>query len=208
MKHILFILLSFALSVQPVFSADKKVKPGKSYDKETSKPILWESEPESIIGIKLGVPLSESMNECPKSDFSYRQFDTKEMCWMDTRLKKGVMYFIGNPPLLGFPISDVTAWVVNGSVESVNFVFDYSDHMKMVELLKSKYGTPSLEEQRRVQNRMGATFDNLVLLWVGKNLTLSFESRASTIDKGAVTIYSKQYSEFQKFNADEYKGRL
>jgi hypothetical protein len=168
---------------------------------------LWESEPESILGIKLGLPLSESMDECPKGEYGY-EYQSGKVCWKKQYQDLPWYYEIQNHPTPGLAIWDVSVWVVEGSVESVDFKFNHYDYLNMAELLKSKYGPPSQEKVATVQNRMGATFDSLEMTWTGRNLTLTFESRAGKIDEGMVHIYSKKYSESNKFNAEQYKDKL
>ena len=141
------------------------------------------------------------MVECAKGEYR-----SGKMCW--TKNEYLPWYEVENYQAPGLAIWDVDVRLVAGLVESVEFKFHHYDYLKMGELLKSRYGPPSQENVTTVQNRMGATFDSVEMGWIGKNLTLTFESRAGQIDEGMVRIYSKKYYESLKFNADQYKDKL
>lgn len=205
MKKTILILIICITSTSALAQSAKKKTERFQNDTQTSQQRLWDAEPESILSIKLGAPLSESMAECPKGKYGY-EHRGETMCW--TKNQNLPWYEIENYPTPGMYIGDVWGWVVDGAVEQVSFKFAQYDYLKMGELLKSKYGPPSQEKVATVQNRMGATFDSLEMTWVGRNLTLTFLSRAGKIDEGVVRISSKKYFKSEKFNADQFKDKL
>lgn len=170
----------------------------------TSQPQLWEAEPESLLGIKLGVPVSESYPKCNDNErWDRSQFGAT--CWVS--LFSDTIEIV-RPPEIGLRIWSVMGIPIGGLIEKVFFTFDHAYYREMAELLKSKYGPPTTEKIVTLQNRMGASFDSLQLIWVGRNLTLEYHSRATKIDEGAVIITTKKYSESKKINTEPYKGNL
>ena len=121
---------------------------------ETQKtiPQVWELEPNSILNIKIGIPLSEQMNECPKNKSGSYGTYTGETCWEFT--KSLDYYHVETPPVPGFEIFAVTPYLVQGNVEAVSFSFRQYDYKKAADLLKSKYGNPTSEKNITKQNRM------------------------------------------------------
>lgn len=170
------------------------------------KPIIWKNEPQSLLGVKIGKPISESMKECQKSG-KYEIYNLKgdgSMCWSgDSR-----GYGIWNYQSLGIVIFSLRAYEINRLVEFVEFTFDQREYIEAASLLKAKYGKPTTEEVVKVQNRMGATFDNFRMSWVGENLTLLFESHSDKLTEGRVTIYSRKYSESKRFDVESNKNKL
>lgn len=166
--------------------------------------VTWDKEPESLLGIRLGVPLAESLGECPKNRFGYT-LQWELMCWQYFAPN---FFEIANPPAIGVFVSDVKVGVVENRVETVFFQFLHLEHEKVATLLMAKYGPPTQVKSNIVQNKMGASFESKEMTWIGKNLTLSYNSRAGKIDRGLVSITSRKYVESKKFNADEYKDKL
>jgi len=206
MKTLFIILVICMTSTNALAQAPKKkVTEPKPPIQTTSQPQLWEAEPESLLGIKLGVPISESYPKCnERLDRSPSPFGAT--CWSSFDIASHVT--IEYPPEIGLRIWSVMGIPIGGLIEKVFFTFDHAYYREMAELLKSKYGPPTTEKIVTLQNRMGASFDSLQLIWVGRNLTLEYHSRATKIDEGAVIITTKKYSESKKINTEPYKGNL
>lgn len=189
------------------------VATGAQADSASKKPprspkaSVWALEPEAILGIKIGAPLSESVPACPVDAHGLHvEPQPTTMCWV--RLTSKNVYEIENTPGPGIRIWDVLVETVGGTVEYVSFTFRYLDHMDMAELLKARYGAPTSVRDNTVQNRMGATFNQQVLEWSGPNVELVYESRSGRVDEGAVTLTTRRWLESKKFDAEANKGKL
>lgn len=202
--HALLLVIAVACTNALAETTKEKI-PSPKQTTQTVKQKIWESEPNSILGIKLGVPLSESMEECTKERYGYG-YTSGKMCW--TKGAFSSLYEIRNYPTIGVGIWDVIVRLVEGNVEAVDFSFNHSVYLNMVQLLKAKYGEPSQETTVMVQNRMGATFASVKMFWIGKNLILSFASREGKIDEGLVSLYSMKFLESLKFDAGQHKDKL
>lgn len=60
--------------------------------------------------------------------------------------------------------------------------------------MKERFGAPTQERDRPVQNRAGATFDNKVLVWRAAEGQLTLTQRAGKIDQSSVFLISLKYA--------------
>jgi hypothetical protein len=173
---------------------------------ETKKTINnWKLEPQSFLSIKLGVPITESLDKC-SSDLRHEE-KLKKMCWTgsnDSKSKLGI--FIA--PDIGVWYTGHEIEVIDGLVESVAFGFKHFEYVKVADLLKSKYGPPTTRKVAEVKTRGGASYDSLEMTWKGKKYTLTYKSISGTIDEGWVQIYSPKYLKAIQFKTDKYMDKL
>jgi hypothetical protein len=166
----------------------------------------WALEPDSLLGIKIGLPLSASMAECPKGKYGLIDHAPGPMCWHAEIISRLIR--IENHATPGLNIWSVTVQLVGGNVEGISFKFSYYDHLKMLELLTAKFGPPTSQEQATVQNRSGATFDQLQANWHGANMSLSYFSREGMVNEGLVDLSTRRFVDSLKFDAEKHKGKL
>lgn len=197
---VLLSLVIFCLSFNVNAQGDKQNK----HSIKPSPTIVWESEPQSFLSIKLGLPLSESMQECQKAKYGY-DHTYKSLCW-----EKGynTSHIVSNTPDFGISKYVVDLSEVDGVVASIKFQIDSRDFGNMADMLNLKYGPPTNKDVSVVQNKMGAKFDNVVMMWVGKTITLTLSGRADRMDRSQVHIYTNKYIESKKFDAVKYKDSL
>lgn len=198
MKSIILLFALMAFSANVLAQNKKYMQPPVQVQQQKT----WDSEPNTFLGISLGLPLAESMVQCPDN---YFQNGFKSLCWQDGHYTS---HIVSNTPNIGLDHYVVDLSEVKGVVASISFQIEHRDFSKMAEMLRSKYGLPTTEKVDVVQNGMGAKFDNILMTWIGKNVTLSLASRADKIDRSLVHIYTNEYIESKKFNAEKYKDNL
>jgi len=153
------------------------------------EPRAWPQEPASFLGIQLGKPMRESVRECPWEDQyghkSYRWYETNAICFE----QYGVDFIIYNVPTF----YKVYATEVNGTVEDVAAIFKAANAPEVAQALAEKFGGAHLDAVKTVQNSMGASFDDHVLIWKGPNAEIDFDSVGSKVDEGSVAVYTTAY---------------
>jgi hypothetical protein len=175
----------------------------------------WEAEPDSFLGIKFGQPLDSQMPECPKHTYStgFSSYETNysidaKACWEE--LGRGFRT-ISNPPALGV-FYQATAYVINGLFEGIVITFDHYNYLKMLDLFRERYGSPSHVQKSSFQTHSGMKLEGNVYHWVGRNVEIRFSEYGSKLDEGEVDISTKalqnSYIEENKRNSDRYKDRL
>lgn len=162
------------------------------------KPRSWVQEPRSFLGIQFGVPLDKSVPNCPHYDQSW--YDFKRPC------AEAVSYFfvIHNIP----DFFDVYVELVNGNVESIDASFHDRSAEDVEQALIEKYGLPHIRRSETVQNRMGASFQNHKMTWKGRNIQVDYNSVASNVDEGLVSVYTQTYVNSEDKNQEEHKNKL
>lgn len=69
---------------------------------------------------------------------------------------------------------------------------------------KERYGAPTSEAERELQNRAGAKFLNKQIRWLGQNVNVRLEKYGSTVTEGTATITQ---AEFEKAQMREFKEK-
>lgn len=64
-----------------------------------------------------------------------------------------------------------------------------------VRALTEKYGAPTKDGVEQVKNRMGAAFENRVVMWLRRDGRLVVEQRTGKLDEGSVVFSSKSYDD-------------
>jgi hypothetical protein len=152
------------------------------------------------------------MGECTPDNIPIsREYNDKKehiMCWSKSNYASGNFYDINHEPRIGVVIYFLHAQMVNRTVEYVDFLFNHYDYIKVLDLLKIKYGKPSREDVSIKQNKMGAKFESIESIWSGNNITILLQSLGSKVDEGRVSVFTKKYSKSLEFDTDKYKDKL
>jgi len=98
MKTLILILAICITSTNALAQGSKQKTNNPKPATHTSQQRLWDAEPESILSIKLGAPLSASMDECPKMEYGLYAFYSEKMCWQG---ESSDYYTVQNAPNLG-----------------------------------------------------------------------------------------------------------
>jgi hypothetical protein len=78
----------------------------------------------------------------------------------------------------------------DGAIDSVTIRFDSSSFGMIAGGLIEKYGPPSRDVTERVQNRMGATFDDRTVEWNRPDGQIRARERAGSVDTSTVEMSS------------------
>lgn len=191
-----FVLLIGAKS--SVIAQDKQVKP--SVSTATDK---------TVFGIRLGEKFS--IPECEKSKVGLQlryKFSSDKLCFernFNRVQESGGI--INDSVIVKFPISDAPqimssyemfALVLDGNLEGIGFNTAGIRNAEMVlEKLKEKYGSPSTLVPKKVQNRLGASFDAFDAVWNLQDLVVLFQSVRSSLDSGLINIDTKKGREWR-----------
>src|ERR1017187_1412075 len=68
--------------------------------------------------------------------------------------------------------------------------FPSEDYEAVRDMFIEKYGKPFNVSESEVQNRMGATFQQERLLWIGQHVQISMSRYGSTISEGGFIIWT------------------
>lgn len=169
----------------------------------------------TVFGFTLGEKLSVA--ECERKSFGYGY--SKTVCFERfSKYVNGVDVYPTEPITnenitIKFPYSDspqmvkgsgVSAIVLDGKLEGVSFATSgVTDADDVIASLKEKYGKPLNFIPRKVQNRMGASFDTFIAGWTFDNLDVSFYSVMLNLDEGKVIIDTKKGGAWRKKQLDE-----
>jgi hypothetical protein len=145
---------------------------------------LWPLEPDGYRGVKFGTPMEKfdrfyADDPDDKTQVLGDECNTQNFC---TRVDK-----IGDVPLA--EIWTFSAEKRLGGVVSRfkrNAKTDPYDFIKAV--LIKRYGPPTATTTRPVQNRLGATFKNERVMWVGKTVILQLDRYSKSLDEGFFVI--------------------
>jgi len=73
-------------------------------------------------------------------------------------------------------------------VTEINISFSSEGYDEVFDLMSGKFGKPSKCEKSIVQNKMGATFDNIICTWAVGNGVMVLNKRYTNVDKGHLQI--------------------
>jgi hypothetical protein len=186
----------------------------------------------TVFGLHLGEKFS--VPECARSkssDASAVEYDYEtpsSPCFeVDPVLRKDLREFGGsippppNAPVLNdentkihFPnnmLADLTldleAEIIDGNLEGVFIGTDgLTSQDRILATLKAKYGDPTVLEEQRKQNAMGAVFNCHHASWQFDNLVVTFLGAADQTDVGIVSIETKKHAEFRRTNSERVQA--
>jgi hypothetical protein len=163
------------------------------------QPNIWNQEPTSFFGIKLGEPIRASMPECPKvTEYGSTRYD-----WVSFRQPcfevLPSFYEVDNAPK---PFFHVFVQEVGGKVEAISAKFNNGnsanlsgiDASGVASALIAKFGPPFKSGKETVHNNAGAAFENDTLEWSGPNAHIEFESVAGEYNHGLISVYTAAFA--------------
>lgn len=140
---------------------------------------VWAAEPTSLLGIKFGVPLSESLPKCSENSDSSRPCFTVISDFYSLENIDGLY--------------DVFVREVDGKVAHVSASFHDYDALHVRNGLLLKYGKPQRQKSETVHSKAGVAYINNVLQWNGKYIVLKYESIGTRVDEGSISAYTDAY---------------
>ena len=97
---------------------------------------------------------------------------------------------------------------VLGNVEWVSVSFNSEGAMEIKQATVEKYGPPHSSWVEHKQNRMGASFDDQVMMWKGLNVQVVFHSIGSKVDEGSLTAFTSAYEKQSNKNHESGKESI
>lgn len=183
MKKITLFLTMVAVTVCSN-AADKKNKSHENITDPTPK--VWEKEPDSVFGVKLGLPLSESdIRECLKTKFGTLQIPQEKCIYSNGKNPEENVYLFFLP--IDY-LESAALFFSEGAVSGLDIKMPHAAYQTFRSILIEKYGQPTSIENNVVQAGSGAKFSSENLTWVGKKNVLVFAERSGTIDKSSATF--------------------
>ncbi len=159
----------------------------------------WFQEPTSFLGISFGVPIRASMAECPKITI-----------YGSTRYDPGYIgqCFKAYPDSYEIdsisPFFDIIVIEIDGKVESIGAKFQNGNKVSLSPInanslaatLVDKYGNADESKIEVVHNNAGAEYQNHILRWHGKNVTIEFDSVSGEYNHGYVGAFTATYATY------------
>lgn len=179
--------------------------------------------PLDVLGLTLGQPFSVS--ECTfstystglriyESDYRLRTFPCFKHGYsgpkpgepVDPAGERVTIIFADAPS--GFDRTSVLGHVVAGKLEGAYLpTFGVNVQADVLALLTEKYGAPTSSETEQVQNRMGASFEQLSASWRFKNLSVDFAGMGGRVNSGSVHVRTAAGDQFLEREVQERKAR-
>lgn len=97
---------------------------------------------------------------------------------------------------IGDAIVDIHIWFLENKFVQAELRFKSAFFPILEAAFKDRYGAPTLEEEREVQNRAGAKFTNKQISWIGPNVQIRIEKYFGTITDGRATVSQSAYVEY------------
>lgn len=144
----------------------------------------WKGEPDAVIGIKLGAPLSaSSMARCSAADAKVEDPCLEKQGGLD---EAPARFIVRRQP---FGYADFHV-IVDGTgvVSQLMVILPQKQFDDFSAVLVERYGRPTKAETQQWQNRLGATFPSKKLEWNGRRVRILAMERGSSIDRSVVSI--------------------
>ncbi len=132
----------------------------------------WAQEPEDFKGLKFGMTVEEVRKIMPFGQYACSPVSSGYLC--------------------RYPVDPFVFWFTfeNGKLATITGDFDPNIFGTLEEAFVSKYGKPHRAEDTAVQNRMGATFQQRELTWVGDVFTISLQRYGASVTEGFLSVES------------------
>lgn len=144
----------------------------------------WKAEPDAVMGIKLGAPLSaSSMARCSSADAKVEEPCLEKQGGLD---EAPARFVIRRQP---FSYADFHV-IVDGTgvVSQLMVILPQKQFDNFSSVLVERYGRPTNAETQQWQNRLGSTFPSQKLEWNGRRVRILAMERGHSIDRSVVSI--------------------
>ncbi len=144
----------------------------------------WKGEPDAVMGIKLGAPLSaSSMARCSAAEAKVEDPCLEKQGGLD---EAPARFIVRRQP---FGYADFHV-IVDGSgvVSQLMVILPQKQFDDFSAVLVERYGRPTKAETQQWQNRLGATFPSKKLEWNGRRVRILAMERGNSIDRSVVSI--------------------
>jgi hypothetical protein len=90
-----------------------------------------------------------------------------------------------------------------GGLMAINARLDTRAFKPLLEAMVERFGAPTADEPRTVQNRMGASFDDRRVTWIRGDALLVLRQRSSKLDEAAVSLVSQSFLKRQRERSEQ-----
>jgi hypothetical protein len=151
----------------------------------------WAKEPDTIFGIKLGVPVASlALPTCPPKKGLFPDPLPTELCILPYEYSSDKFSYLFGTPDLGVRYT-ATLVLFEGEVRGLLLSLDQSKFEMMKAILIERYGKPTEVKILEVTTGAGAKFSSQEIRWKGKNINITATERVVTIDESSVIFTDK-----------------
>lgn len=156
--------------------------------KKPAEPPPWNQEPDSFMGVKLNGDIVYDLPECPR--LSPGQEPTS-LC--RDKAYTADYYEIKGLPKLGLSyFYSLNTMLSDRRIEYLYLSGNTRDFDKVKALFISKYGQPSTSTVQAVKTQAGATFENDILIWKGRRVTISLNRYSDDINTFGASVSNNE----------------
>lgn len=147
----------------------------------------WTREPDTILGIKLGVPVASlALPTCPPRKGLFPDPLPTELCILPYEYSSENKYsYLFGTPDLGLSYT-ATLFLFENEVLGLLLRLDQSKFEMMKAILIERYGKPTKIETLEVTTGAGAKFSSQEVIWEGKKINITAIEREVDFDKSSV----------------------
>ncbi|GDY37725.1 hypothetical protein [Acidovorax sp. NB1] len=146
----------------------------------------WKQEPDSVLGIALGQPLSnDAIKSCGGVQVQQDADPIQACATKKPQFGDGAI-LLGGIPIEAFTYGAVVREI--GVVSQIGLMGPNDRYEEVKRILVERYGKPAKIGKITVQNKLGASFDSEQLSWRGKTVSLVLDQRAGTVEEFAAVF--------------------
>lgn len=176
------------------------------------------AEPNSFLGINLGVPATEQFADCSTADYDDPEFEQSLDKYFEANAK-GTPCFsrivdeyaeLINPsvPEIGIEVLGILLSLTETNVvEGVSVSLRHYDWTKMRDLLTARFGNPQSEERANYANAGGGQIQGLVHTWIWPGLSITLAELGDNVEESAVYVVTKRLEQWREQQSLENAAR-
>ena len=107
--------------------------------------------------------------------------------------------------IAGVRTESVSVFLKDKHVTTILISFSEKDFDRVTAALGEKFGKPTKEENKAVQNRLGASFENAIKTWKNGDTVMVAMQRAGSLDKSRITIDGKLFIDLARKEIEAQK---
>lgn len=152
----------------------------------------WAREPEYVLGIHLGRPISEAtLPPCPQSEWLARYPNIKETClWHGMGKPPNLIHGIAKPPI--DEIKDMAVSTNDGIAERIFGTFASRDFSQILDVFVARYGEPTSNTIRTVTSPLSGPIESRTTKWEGRQIILEINEHGSSVTKGRFSFFTRE----------------
>jgi hypothetical protein len=160
----------------------------------------WPQEPTSFLGIAFGQPLRASVVACPQvTEYGSTRYEWVHFGRACFEPKRNFYELYNMSPFFNVFVEEL-----NGNVEYISAKFNNGNAASMATVdaggiaasLIAKFGTADFSGTEILHNNSGATYEDRILRWKGKNVEIDFDSVSGEYNHGSVCAYTATYAAY------------